>query len=671
MEFSNFKKEEILNNKKKIGDDIIKKQNINNNIVKNYTKTSLINIDSSYRNIEQKNITITSNEYLKTDPIFTTKDSNQLKINIKNHNFEINDLITIHNVVGLNKSLSKSFYLIQDLEFVAINIDNHQIPNDYTNYVDAIYIDIKLKSDLSTIFYNNISPISFTGIKKIFTFNDIKNTYENEFILSKFEQFIISYFNTSISTFSKNFIFIKIDIPFLSNDQALQIKESFNIQFLNLNGIHIKHINADYPLNLLRDVGNQKIVDIENDYIYIDVNSKAYSDGNIGGSKILISKITEVIRGYPNAADFSISLPKTFSHVTMIEMISSEFTYFDFIIEENINNKLYWQRLDTGNHVYSIEIPTGNYTINDLIDILNNKMNDVDVLNSDAKNIFTIDINSSTYEINFNSFIDFEFESNLFVEVVLINNEKRYKIQIVHHNHSLNVGDTIIIFNADSIGNISQEFINTSHEIYEVNYYENKYTILLPKLKDVDSSDSSANGGTNIIIRVPNKFRLLFNYDDTLGNILNFNIFDKDYAITTFENSISNFFDFNFTDNINITKSNNIFKFTGKDDYWLLYINDFDIILLNNQLESCFAKIQLAGNPGDTIYNSYINLPIQFNEPLSTLNELDIKVTDSKGNIVNYNGNFSFTLKIYEIQHELKNYRKKFNSNSFIDEVIS
>ena len=353
----------------------------------------------------------------------------------------------------------------------------------------------------------------------------------------------------------------------------------------------------------------------------------------------------------------------------MIEMISSEFTYFDFIIKENINNKLYWQRIDTGSHIYSIEIPTGNYTINDLIEILNSKMNDVDVINSDSKNIFTIDINSSTYEIIFNSFIDFEFSNNLFVKSVLINNEKRYIIEILHQNHILNIGDTINIFNSDSIGNISKEFINTSHEIYEVNYFENKYTILLPKLKDIDSSESSSNGGNNIIIRIPNKFRFLFNYDDTIGNILNFNTFDKEYAITSFENSISNFYDFNFTNN-NIKKSNSIFNFNGKDDYWLLYINDFQTILLNNQLESCFAKIQLAGNPGDTIFNSFINLPIQFNEPISTFNELDIKLTDSKGNIINYNGNFSFTLKIYEIQHELINYRKKFNSNSFINEII-
>ena len=64
----------------------------------------------------------------------------------------------------------------------------------------------------------------------------------------------------------------------------------------------------------------------------------------------------------------------------MIEMISSEFTYFDFMIKENINNKLYWQRIDTGNYIYSIEIPSGNYTIDDLIEILNTKMNNVYVL---------------------------------------------------------------------------------------------------------------------------------------------------------------------------------------------------------------------------------------------------------------------------------------------------
>ena len=67
----------------------------------------------------------------------------------------------------------------------------------------------------------------------------------------------------------------------------------------------------------------------------------------------------------------------------------------------NLYNKLYWQRLDTGNHVYSIEIPTGNYTINDLINILNNK---IDYVPTTKIPIFNLEVPTELNDIDTNIF---------------------------------------------------------------------------------------------------------------------------------------------------------------------------------------------------------------------------------------------------------------------------
>ena len=90
---------------------------------------------------------------------------------------------------------------------------------------------------------------------------------------------------------------------------------------------------------------------------------------------------------------------------------------------------------------------------------------------------------------------------------------------------------------------------------------------------------------------------------------------------------------------------NNLLQLNGKNNYWLLYMNAFESVILNNGLESCFAKILLSGSHGDIIYNSFVNSPIEFNKPIPTISDINIKVTDSMGHMVDFeNTDFSFTI---------------------------
>ena len=80
-----------------------------------------------------------------------------------------------------------------------------------------------------------------------------------------------------------------------------------------------------------------------------------------------------------------------------------------------------------------------------------------------------------------------------------------------------------------------------------------------------------------------------------------------------------------------------------------MYLNNFECILNSSNQQTAFAKIQMSGNPGDIIFNSFINYPLEFDFPLPYLNELDIYFTYPDGTLVDFrNIDHSFTLRIVE-----------------------
>ena len=80
-----------------------------------------------------------------------------------------------------------------------------------------------------------------------------------------------------------------------------------------------------------------------------------------------------------------------------------------------------------------------------------------------------------------------------------------------------------------------------------------------------------------------------------------------------------------------------------------MYLNDFESIISNNNIPNSFAKILLNGGPGDVVFDSYVNTPVEFDYPISSLSELRVKFTYPDGSLVNFrNSNHSFTLKITE-----------------------
>ena len=107
--------------------------NQTNNHEKTIISSTLLNIDSSFRNIKPKHIYNSNNFYLSPDPIEFIQNSNIITINYPNHDFVIGDNIIIQNVTGIIKILHNALYLVNNLKYVILNIENNEIDENKSN----------------------------------------------------------------------------------------------------------------------------------------------------------------------------------------------------------------------------------------------------------------------------------------------------------------------------------------------------------------------------------------------------------------------------------------------------------------------------------------------------------------------------------------------------------
>ena len=113
--------------------------------------------------------------------------------------------------------------------------------------------------------------------------------------------------------------------------------------------------------------------------------------------------------------------------------------------------------------------------------------------------------------------------------------------------------------------------------------------------------------------------------------------------------------------------SSQLLNLTGSSNYLLLYINNWELVTNTSNLGACFAKILLSGQPGDVLYNTYINYPLEFDIPLSSLSELQIKITYPDGTLPDFrNIDHSFTLRITELINYQRNSGLDSKQTSFI-----
>ena len=658
---------------------------------------SLINIDSEFRNKTPKNITQVNRNYLSNNPITLKKGSNELKFYQPNHQFKTGDTVTIHNVESYSKTLSNSLYFIDGFEYFMVKFPNHNIDRNYTNYNNTLQVEsiIQTKIDSSyeksTRFYGNIPINMTTGLLQIFTFDNLENSNKITDVQIKLLIDNFKDIGTKDDIYS-NFIFIKIEFPFnisyldqdnISNQNNIigtsiyNIPYVYKISFMDLEGIPLFNINSDYPITYQRQQGNLEIDSIESDYFYIKTKKMSYSNGSFGGSKITISKILKSISGYPNASEFTIELKKNFTNVSRIELVSSEVPFVEYTILEGKNNKIYWQNLDDGDAIYNVSISPGNYSASSLVSEVQNEMNLVERVNSTDEdiiyNLFEITANTFTSDVQFKPFTNNNLPNSVTDDRVEIDLKTYYRLTIKHPNNFVEPRDKIEISGCSAIGVIPKGNINTEHIVYEVDKDKQTYSVILPPFNEsANPIDPPGNGGLGIKIKTPTKCRLLFNYPDSMGEIFGFKRVGEENSITKYSSVISNLDPYAYELNVdtvgNYNNYSNLFLIDGTTTYWLLYLNDFESVILSGT-ENCFAKILITAVQGEMCFNSFVNNPVDIEVPIASLSELNVRLTDKYGNNINLlNNNFSFTLRIYELISNPK--ETMLTNTNYYDELL-
>ena len=639
------------------------------------TKSTLLNIDSSYRDLYPKNICSSDNKILPLNPISITYKT--ITINYPNHNLSIDDNIVIQNVEGESKTLINSFYLINNFEYYIIVYNNNNISINYKDFVDTLYINIQLGgSQISDNIINNICFNSLFGIKKSLIAKDIPTSS-----LAQIQNFASTILNIDIATtdginyLNQNCLFISLPYKYIDlSNNYYQVDQIFKISYLHIGGVNLSYINANYPINNDNYQSSQTIYNIVDENTFqILLNNPGYGVSYQGGGKnVQIMKIINSITGYPNPNYYVINLKKNFNNVTNIQLISTEFPYVDILIQKDINDKLYWKNLQDGENIYSVVIDEGFYSADLFLIKLQKSINLVPrynntIYNSNYNN-FNIILESNIQKITFNPYNITNLPNSLSCNEQIINSSIYYVITIKHPNNFLQVNDNITIMNSENItvnnlqenNNyllINSSYINKTFNVFSIGV--NSYDIILGDSRIIETTNTTTeyNGGLNVVIKSTAYVSLLFNYQDTIGNILGFKDIGQYYSILEYSSSITNQDTYINSNNLNqvgniIPYSRGFLNFVGTNNYFLMYLNDIDYIQMPNSVSSAFAKILLSGNPGDILFNTFIPIPsttYSSSFPISDLSQLIISFNYSDGTNVNFrNINHSFTLQIIE-----------------------
>lgn len=609
-----------------------------------YYRISRINIDSRYRNKDPRNIV--SKYITVTNPFKFKENSNILTIQLpQNHGINVDDNITITNLLPTTiTQRPNTLTLKKNDKFLYINHENH----GFVGSNNMINISNVSGSDPLNYFIGNIS------LSKI-------NTNHNVILIKN--DGVVDYNN------------YKVDLNIYSNSDYVYVGDYYKLNILTFNGVHIKYINAGYPITADVQQGYYTVIESSNENIKISLPvaaSKSNTVG-IGNPNINIGLITSTMAGYSDPSHYKIELKRTYYNVKKIKLVSTEIPNTEMLIkktpDELKNDRLYWQIQDDGDYPYSINIKPGNYDAKSLATEISEKI-------ANTNRFFGSYLDKNLYYNKCIPNIIINPYNNLFLIQILskitmannitINNDiydDSYKrINITHSYHNLQVGNTVTISGAINVFDhknnnifyyVPDNIINNVHIVEEV-LGINNYTIKLNKYNPVVGTEENkdAHGGTAVNILYPLTIRLLFTYKDTIGKILGFRDIGNEYAKTIFDRIITNQTKYVDQTNLNSTglidTNEPILKFYTYP-YILLVSDIFNTTINIKDSVGVFAKLFLAGSPGSIIYDQYIQINETLVNSISYLNEIEFYFYTPELNLYNFNNqDHSFTLEIYE-----------------------
>ena len=647
-----------------------------------------------------------------------------LKIKIPNNKFKQNDKIIIRGLKKTSLSMRNNFthnnILIHSivftpnstaLTFICSYNDNEISFNPNFNVGMGINHELLRKYDTSNM------TVSLSGFEANDLFNFSIGNIPINFLNSTHQVFFTNphykiingvkhydpdtLINIPVNGIVKKItgFYIKLDREYIGNT-IINNNMIINLTFNYIGGIAYNQINSGYPITNENLSGNNIVYKKSKNYIYILLNKQPYYKSYDGTketqikfgdtNEISISKLDHVMVGFNSPSIYEITLPTQIKNIIRVRMINSIFpnntnsitnintNLISSNISSNTNNKnnvLYWQNEDDGDNIYSISLDTGTYTNKELEQYIMNAINNVKriqtTLGYTNRSIMKVDINSIT---NITTFTSYK-EARLIKPIINIEpqitdptiNNSPYIITILHKQHGLKKNDTIKFDKFISTNGIPDYILNTTHIIDNI-IDINTYTIVLERF-NILNDIKYTGGGYETVILVPNSFRLLFNYQDTIGDILGFRNVGSESSITSYNNIIKN--NDPYANEYTVNKINNILYSTDLSGNRIPLQNNniltkgYNYILmmidkLNNNINisnikainNCFSIINLQKDQyNEMIYNSFVDMPVILNKPID-LGSLNISFYAPDGTIYNFGGiNHTFTLEIISLDY--------------------
>ena len=655
----------FLHNKGLIEDDSVGRR---------YT-TTYIDVNSAFRNKVASNIT-EEDFLLGNDPLDFNKGSNIVFIRHNNHTYQEGELITLDGSMS-RISTRRTF-------------DTNNNPT----------IDIPAGCNFMKVFYDHRVPLNYVGNEIEVSFRDIRGdrgVVETTSFLGNIPKNILNLTyklrltvnqsdldpNCDISNFSSNYFepnenyFFVIIPKTMHNVNPPYTLIDYNYRIINLSiaGVPLNYINAAYPVGPDRLQGFHVIRNPTQNGYEIEIDDDAILDENGGGNDIRVSRVLSVNTGFPNPNNYTIDLGRIFHNVISTRLISMEFpnseNTFRAIPEDRANNKIYWNDIDDGDFLYSIEIPPGNYSTQRLAQVMENLFSETPRLNSGSSigatyspnHFVQVSIDSDTDIVRFSSYKEYILIKPIIGVTPDISTDPasgdnpsntRYTLTIRHPGHGITVpGERILIIDSiNHLGIPADPILNNEHTITSI-IDEDTYTIVLPRFNLLNFRQDTG-GGNAVTIVIPDLFRLRFDLPDTAGSILGFRNPGEPTSITPFTNSITNAdsYEFEITKNVNgeeIIIDNNSVNFSG-ENYIIMIAKPLETFVSTGIIKSGFAKIILCDIPGNVIFNSFVSTSRLYDVPIHSLSELEIEFRTPDGGFYDFRGlDHSFTIEVVTV----------------------
>ncbi len=629
-------------------------------------KTNYLNIDSAYR-VKDPFVNLDDIYTLPNNPIDFNQNSKTIFINHPQNPYQIGDLIVINNVFGKVGILRSTVNLINSFNII---LGTNVMAITYTHGLDLSIDTTNLYLTILGVEGDVGNPIpSYLGNIPI---NLINTTHQLKLSISASDvtPAVFALLPPSYLVPNPNTLYVILPLILTTAYTMPSVPYNYTLEYLFAGGVPINYINANYPINASRLQGYQVITSVTENGYFIDLKLPALYDINDGGNQVSVAKILEVNPGYQNPNSYSIDLGEGFHDIISARVISTEFPNTDYTIRdyplERANNKIYWNDINDGDYLYSISVPTGNYTPLDLITVMENLFLNTPRINNSTNNsnityennhFMKVTINTNTNVVNFQLYKQYNLcrpfgATDPVITPGTPTECTNYILTITHPNSGVNVGDTILISGAIVHQGIPSTVLNGVHTVYSIIDADN-YTIQLPRFNLLDLRENTG-GGTAVSIFIPDTFRLLFNFPDTLGSVLGFRNPGDENSYYAFAKSISNSDQYQFESTTNavgqtINITNNFLDFSG-DNYVLMLATPLSTLASITPTKYAFAKIQLSDIPGKVLYNTFAPTSAFYDDPIHEVFNLTIQFYTPDGYLFEFHGiDHSFTIEIVSV----------------------